>query len=71
MDHLLRLPEVRNAVGLKTTAIYDAIRKGRFPSPVRIGDRAVAWREADIEAWIGTRPSTANSSAHNTKSDPA
>ena len=71
MNHLLRLPEVRDAVGLKTTAIYDAIRKGSFPSPVRIGDRAVAWRESDIEAWISARPSTGTSSAHNTRSDPA
>ena len=55
MERLLRLPEVRQVVGLKTTAIYDGIRKGNFPRSVLIGKRAVAWRASEISEWIGTR----------------
>lgn len=58
MQRLLRLDEVRLIVGLKTTAIYGAMRTGAFPSSVRIGDRAVAWRESDILDWIAARPAT-------------
>ena len=27
------------------------VREGRFPFPVKIGPRAVAWLTSDIEAW--------------------
>jgi len=48
---LMRLPEVMREVALCRSSIYAAISEGRFPAPVRIGRRAVAWRDEDIEAW--------------------
>jgi prophage regulatory protein len=32
------------------------MREGRFPKPVRIGPRAVGWRESDIQAWMDSLP---------------
>ena len=52
---LLRLPEVRARTGLSRTAIYDGVAMGYFPHPVKIGRRASAWIEAEIEAWIADR----------------
>jgi prophage regulatory protein len=48
---LLRLPEVMREVALCRSSIYTAISEGRFPPPLRIGRRAVAWRLEDIETW--------------------
>lgn len=50
----LRLPRVERLTGLKKTSIYMMMRQG-FPAPVRIGARAVAWRESDVRAWLGAR----------------
>ena len=40
-------------------------KAGRFPKRVRIGNRKIAWRRAEIESWVadpeGWRPSTAAS----------
>lgn len=69
MERLLRLPEVRQAVGLGTTAIYDAMRKGGFPRSVLIGERAVAWRESDVLTWIGDRATTSADPYHCVRSD--
>ena len=55
-DRLLRRPAVESLVGLRRAAIYDLMARGQFPRPVRIGARAVAWRSADIAAWITSRP---------------
>lgn len=55
IDPLLRLPAVESVVALKRSAIYDGVRKGTFPKPVRIGGQAVAWRQSDIAAWINSR----------------
>jgi prophage regulatory protein len=32
--------------------MYDRIAKGEFPPPVKIGSRAVAWVESEVQAWI-------------------
>lgn len=52
---LLRLPEVKQKVGLSRTAIYRLIAEGQFPRQVCIGPRTVAWCQDDLEAWIEQR----------------
>ena len=52
---LLRKPIVLDRVGLSATTIWRLERAGKFPRSIRISPGAVAWREADIEAWIAER----------------
>lgn len=49
---LLRLREVMHVVGLKKSTIYDMIKQGTFPKPIKISSRAVAWLEDAIMTWI-------------------
>lgn len=56
-DKLLRRPEVEAETGLSRSSIYAGMQAGTFPTPVRIGVRAVAWRESDIAAWKANLPS--------------
>lgn len=56
LPRLLRLREVRALVGLSHDAIYRLAREGRFPQPRKLSDRASAWREDEIRAWIESRP---------------
>jgi prophage regulatory protein len=55
-DILVRLNELTATVRRSRSAIYRDIAAGTFPAPIRIGDRAVAWRQRDIAAWIESRP---------------
>lgn len=48
---LLRMPQVLERVGLKKTVVYDRIKAGTFPKPVKLGS-ASAWPESEIDAWI-------------------
>ena len=52
---LKRLPDVLNRVGYSRSTIYQLIADGKFPKPVSLGARAVAWLESDIDAWIAAR----------------
>jgi prophage regulatory protein len=52
---LLRLPAVLERVGLRRTAIYDAIKAGTFPAPIKLGRRCVAWPSDAVEAWVMAR----------------
>lgn len=57
MDTILRLPEVRKYTGFPTSTIYDHIKKGFLPRPIKIGPRAVGWRLSDLEKWLEERTS--------------
>lgn len=54
-QRLLRLPEVESLVGLRKSSIYDAIKRGDFPAPVKLSRRAVCWPAAAIDQWISER----------------
>jgi len=52
----LRLQAVIRVTGLSRSTLYRLIADERFPRPVRLGPRAVAWHRSDIDAWGKTRP---------------
>lgn len=54
-DRILRMPAVRDRVGLSTATIYRRINRGAFPASVPLGGTIVGWRESDINAWIASR----------------
>jgi prophage regulatory protein len=49
---LLRGKEVFRLVALSRTTVWRRIRLGTFPAPVSLGPTRIAWREADVAAWI-------------------
>ena len=50
---ILRRTDVEKRCGLSRSTIYQLMTEGRFPRPVRLGKRAVGWRESDIARWLG------------------
>ncbi len=53
---MLRLPEVMEKVGLKTSQIYAMMAEGSFPCARQITGRAVGWFEHEIDEWLLARP---------------
>ena len=51
-NRLLRLPEVQHQTGLGRSAIYDKVKKGLFPAPIKLGERASAWVSTEVQGWI-------------------
>lgn len=52
---ILRLPEVKQRIGLGRSSIYLAVRRGDLAAPISLGPRAVGWLESDIEKFIRER----------------
>lgn len=52
---LIRRPIVENQTGLKRSQIYQLMAEGKFPRPVKLGRRAVAWDQDLIQIWIEER----------------
>ena len=49
---LMKLPAVKEATAKSRSTIYSEIAAGRFPKPIKIGPRSIAWREDTIRAHI-------------------
>jgi prophage regulatory protein len=66
LSNLIRIRQVREKTGLSDATIYRKIgRAGKnetkyldpsFPKPVSLGGRSIAWREAEVDEWVATRP---------------
>jgi prophage regulatory protein len=52
---IVRLPELMKLVCLCKGSIYNGVRSGDFPAPIKLTQRAVGWRRADVLAWIDSR----------------
>ena len=51
-NNFIRLPEVLERTGFCKAWIYRLISRNEFPSPIKIGDRAIGFVESEIDAWI-------------------
>jgi len=61
-DRLIRLPIVEENTGCKKSTIYQMIADGRFPKPVRLSARHVAWSETAVLQWVQDRIAEAQQS---------
>ena len=54
---ILRLPAVVEMTGISRSRIYVAMGRedNPFPRPLKIGVRAVGWRQCEVEAWLDVR----------------
>lgn len=52
----VRMTAVVHMTGLGRSTIYRLIAEDKFPAPVRLAKRAVAWRRTDLEQWSERRP---------------
>jgi prophage regulatory protein len=49
LQGLLRLPAVLALFPVSRSAWYEGVKLGKYPSGVKLGTRAVAWRAEDID----------------------
>lgn len=53
-SRLLRMPEVLSLTGIQAkSTLYDMVRRGAFPKPVKIG-RMSYWPAEAVHRWIDT-----------------
>lgn len=53
---IVRLPTVRRMTALGRSTIYRLMALKLFPSAIKLGPRAVGWRQTDIAQWLEDRP---------------
>ena len=56
----VRMAAVVRMTGLGRSTIYRLMAEQKFPSPVRLAKRAVAWRRIDLDQWSAGRPTVSH-----------
>ena len=51
----IRMREVLVICGKSRSSVYEAIQKGQFPKPVKLGGRSSAWVKSEIDQWLRAR----------------
>ena len=64
-ERLLRRVEVEDRFGISRTKIYRLMREGRFPEPLKVGERSVRWRESEVTSWLESLPRATGETGHS------
>jgi prophage regulatory protein len=51
-----RRTEVEKITGLSRSTLYLMMSEGKFPRPIRMTAKAVAWPENKLAEWLKSRP---------------
>ncbi|WP_426209806.1 helix-turn-helix transcriptional regulator [Massilia sp. TWP1-3-3] len=51
----IRMKEVLAICGKSRSSVYEAMQKGEFPRPVKLGGRSSGWVKSEIEQWAQAR----------------
>jgi prophage regulatory protein len=54
-DSYLREKELLKHVPLSHTTLWRQVKAGLFPKPIKLTERATAWRWGDVVAWLDER----------------
>ena len=58
-EGFVRLPQVTYVLGISRSTLWDGIREGKFPKPIKLGSRTTVWNVEDIRAFIKEKSSQA------------
>jgi prophage regulatory protein len=62
ISKILRLRRLKEKTGISRSSVYNKLNPrskyydATFPKPIRLGAASVGWLEADVEAWLVSRP---------------
>jgi len=54
-ERLLPVSTVLERTSLSRSYVYDAVKRGEFPPPIKISVNRVAWPESAVSAWIASK----------------
>ncbi len=57
-ERLISMKTVRERTSLSPSQVHRLVRANRFPRPIRITERRMAWIEGDVDRWISEKIKT-------------
>ena len=55
MSRILKVKQVAAEINVSVPQVYKLVSIGRFPKPIKLGERCSGWLTTEIDAWIQSR----------------
>ena len=52
---VLKVKEVASEISVSVPQVYKLVSIGRFPKPIKLGERGSGWLITEIDAWLQSR----------------
>ena len=55
MSRILKVKQVAAEINVSVPQVYKLVSLGRFPKPIKLGERGSGWLTTEIDAWLQSR----------------
>lgn len=55
MSKILKVKQVAEEINISVPQVYKLVSLGRFPKPIKLGERGSGWLTTEIDAWLQSR----------------
>ena len=55
MSKVLKVKEVASEISISVPQVYKLVSLGRFPKPIKLGERGSGWLRIEIDAWLESK----------------
>ena len=55
MSKILKAKQVAEEINVSVPQVYKLVSIGRFPKPIKLGERGSGWLTTEIDAWLQSR----------------
>ena len=55
MSRILKVKQVAEEINISVPQVYKLVSLGRFPKPIKLGERGSGWLTTEIDAWLQSR----------------
>ena len=62
---ILKAKQVAEEINVSVPQIYKLVSLGRFPKPIKLGERGSGWLTSEIDAWLQSRVDARDEEAVN------
>ena len=65
MSRILKVKQVAKEINVSVPQVYKLVSLGRFPKPIKLGERGSGWLTSEIDAWLQSRVDARDEEAIN------
>ena len=55
MSKVLKVRQVAEEISVSVPQVYKLASLGRFPKPIKLGERGSGWIRTEVDAWLQSR----------------
>ena len=55
MSRILKVKQVAEEINVSVPQVYKLVSLGRFPGPIKLGERGSGWLRTEIDSWLQSR----------------